>query len=234
MSCDRRERVFGMLCRVLPMTLLMALVVSWFVWGPFGAIFYAGGLFNSLLVFVLSPFLFLLIPAAVICLPVLAMRTISRWSVLGVSGKGWRVLAVIVCLAFPGSFVLGFAALMPSPFDMFVRGFARYVELRVDVAAIQGWLGTLDPNDYKDSEGGWIEGRLADSEPPQVIANLHPKRTQPMFDQRGRLAVRLLWGGGMIGHWGIVVGPADMPMSASDSRLLYYPLAPGAYIWSGD
>ena len=48
--------------RVAGGVLLTALVVSWFVWGPLGIIFYVGGLFNSLWPFMLSPFLFLLIP----------------------------------------------------------------------------------------------------------------------------------------------------------------------------
>jgi len=216
------------------MSSLMALVVSWLVWGPLGIISYMGGLFNCMGVFML---LFLMmLPALVFAaaFPVLFVSAAVTWQRRTLAGRAWITFWVVLTGGFVMPYILGIVGLTPSPFDMYVRGLARYAGLRVDVGAIQGWLGTLDPNDYRDSEGVWIEGRLADSEQPQAIANLHPKWAQPMFDRRGRLAVRLLWGDGMIGHWGIVVGPTDMPMSTSDSDSLCNPLAPGAYIWSGD
>jgi len=51
---------------IIGIVLFFVIVVSWFVWGPLGLIFYVGGLFNSLWLFMLSPFLFLLIPLAVV------------------------------------------------------------------------------------------------------------------------------------------------------------------------
>ena len=236
MNDGRKKAVLSirMLCHVLTIAVVGAVVFSWFVWGPFGIMCYMGGLFNWMGVFML---LFLMmLPALVFAaaFPVLVVRAAVTWRRSTLAGRRSIAFWVVLTGGFVMPYILGIVGLTPSPFDMYVRGFARYAGCRVDVGAIQGWLGTLDPNDYRDSEGGWIEGRLADSEQPQMIASLHPKWTQPMFDQRGRLAVRLLWGGGMIGHWGVVVGHADMPMPASDSRLLYYPLAPGAYVWSGD
>ncbi|MGE5294584.1 MAG: hypothetical protein ACM3VT_07135 [Solirubrobacterales bacterium] len=104
----------------------------------------------------------------------------------------------------------------------------------MDVDAIRSWLVTQDPNDYRDSEGIWIERQLMEPEQPAVIACLHPRWAQPMFDEKGRLAVRLLWGGGMIGHWGAVIGPADMAMPPSDRGEQRLALRPGVYVWSGD
>ena len=214
--------------------LLSALVVSWFVWGPFGGIFYVGGLFNLKILFMLVPFLFLLILAAAICTPVLMIRMIARWSRLNAQGKRWHVGATIVASAFAGSFALGFTGCMPSPMDMFARGFVRYVDGRADIVAIQNWLDTLDPSDYQEPGAVLIERVLPDSEQPPSIAHLRPKMVKLMLDDSERRTVRLLWGGGMIGHWGIVVGGKDMPMPPSDSYTEYFSLASGAYVWSGD
>ena len=214
--------------------LLAALVVSWFVWGPFGGVFYVGGLFNSILLFMLIPFLFLLVPAAAVSVPILMIRLIARWSRLNAQGKRWHVGATIVAFAFAGSFALGFTGCMPSPADMFARGFVRYVDGRADIVAIQNWLDTLDPSDYKEPGAVLIERVLQDSEQPLSIAHLHPKMAKLLLDDSGRRTVRLLWGGGMIGHWGIVVGRKDMPMPPSDSYAQYLPLTSGAYVWSGD
>ncbi len=227
---DRRERItrsFRTLGRVLAATAFMAFVASWFAWGPFAAIFYASGRLNSELLFVLSPFLLLLIPMAAICLPILTIRTIRRWSALDVRGRWWSVLAVIVCLAFPGSFA---------------RGLGRCVERRTNVQAMQNWLATLDPNDCEDqplelriAPGGDIRDVPTYVPAPPSVASLGDYHNQLSLDRDGRPMIRVfLGGGGLIGHWGIDVGCRDMPMPASDSRCLYYPLAPGAHIWSAD
>ncbi|MBP7053881.1 MAG: hypothetical protein KBE65_22945 [Phycisphaerae bacterium] len=231
MIYDRRERVFGTLCRVLPMALLMALVVSWLVWGPFGIMCYVGGLFNWMGVFMVL--FVMMLPALVFAaaFPVLAVLAAMTWRRRTVAARRRITFWVVLTGGFVVPYVLRIVGLGASPFDLFVRGFTRYAGCRVYVAAIQSWLTTLDPNDYRDSEGVWIEGWLAESEQPQVIADLHPKWAQPMFDRRGRLIVQLLWGGGMIGHWGIVIGPRDTPEPLSDpSREQLRPLAPGAYV----
>jgi hypothetical protein len=228
----------GTLWRVLQTMLLCVLAIPWFLWGPFGVIFYVDGLFNSLLVFMLSPVLFLLLPlGAVVCLPILVMRTVLRGSGLEAHRRRSFGIAAIMVFAFVCSYGLSFAGLSPAPFDMFARGFSTYVERRTDVEAIQSWLGTLDPNDYFLSGNGRAEKSFVESEQPLCIARLAPKLTRVQPDDDGRLTVSLLWGGGLIGHWGIVVGPESMPMPPSDpsgSGLHQYPLAPGAYIWSSD
>ncbi len=218
--------------RIAGMVLLGIFAVSWLVWGPFGIMCYAGGLFNCMGVFIV---LFLMmLPALVFAaaFPVLVVRAAVTWRRRTLADRRRITVWVVLTGGFVMPYILGIVGLGVSPFDMFVRGFARYAGLRVDVGAIQGWLGTLDPNDHRDSEGAWIEGQLADSEQPQVIANLRPKWTQPMLDERGRPAVRLLWGSGMIGSWGIVVGPRDMTEPPCDpSREQRSPLAAGAYVW---
>ena len=237
MNDDRRERMtrsFRTLGRVLAATAFMAFVASWFAWGPFGIVCYAGGLFNCMGVFML---LFLMmLPALVFAaaFPVLVVRAAVTWRRSTLAGRRRITFWVVLTGGFVMPYVLGIVGLGASPFDMFVRGFTRYAARRVDVGAIQSWLTTLDPNDYRDSEGIWIEGRLMESKQPPAIASLRPKWAQLTLDGRERLAVRLLWGSGMIGSWGIDVGCQDMLKPGSDSHTQYYPLAAGAYVWSGE
>jgi hypothetical protein len=217
--------------------LLYLFVASWFVWGPFGLVFYVNGLFNSIAAFLLIPVLFVLIPAAGICLFVLVMRMALHWCEFSDGEKRRRIIWAAVPFAFVLSSGMWFAGLQPAPGEMFVRGFAGYAERRADVPAIQDWRHTLDPN-FCVNEGGYAqERRLMPSEQPPAIASLEPKWAGVRPDGRGRLMVRLLWGGGLIGHWGIVIGPPDMPTPPSDpyaSREDRSPLAPGVYVWSGD
>ncbi len=230
---------------IIGIILLSALVASWFIWGPFGLIFYVDGLFNSLAVFLLVPVLFLLVPAAaMICLFVLTLRAALHGQELADGEKRRRVIWAVVLLAFVLSFALGTAGLQPSPFEMFGRGFARYAERRTDVAAIQNWLSTLDPNDCQDQP---LDVKVAPGvnpaqapksiATPSVIAQVKPRGTRLMRDEAGRPMVRLYWGGGFIGHWGITVGCADMPIPPprfSESGRNWVTLAPGAYVWSSD
>lgn len=229
---------------VLTMVVLTAAVVSWFVWGPFGGMCYLGGLFNSSLAFVLFVLLSSMAPLLVICALALAMYTVFRWSWLDARRKGRYVFAAIVLLAWPVSYGLESRGVIPTPvpFNLFARGLARYVDRRVDIGAVQSWLGTLDPN---DCEGQPLDARVAsdaDIDPapkyvptPPSLARLVRHNNRLTRDDRSRPMICItLGGGGFNGCWGLEVGSPDMPMPTSDSRLLYYPLAPGAYIWSDD
>jgi hypothetical protein len=140
-------------------------------------------------------------------------------------------LLMIALTALVTSTGLGFAGMAPSAFDMFVQGFSRYVESQADVTAIQSWLGTLDQNEYTDEHGGTTERRFVGSELPACIAGLHPKWAVVLPDNAGHLMARLLWGGGFIGHWGIIVGDKTMESPAISEIIGYQPLAPGAWIW---
>ncbi|MEN6425673.1 MAG: hypothetical protein ABFE13_09940 [Phycisphaerales bacterium] len=229
------------LCGILATAALGATVLSWFVWGPLGVLAYVHGMLNArwglgtLL-------LFLLVPAGVVCLPILVIRAVSRWR--GPNPRQGRLylLATIIVLAFLSSFGLEFTGLTPVPFDLFVCGLARYVDRRADIGAIQSWLGTLDPNDCEDQP---LEVRIAlgadiSRAPkyvpvPPSLARLGWHNKRLTRDDEGRPMIRItLGGGGFNGCWGLDVGAPDMPMPPSDSCLQYYPLAPGAYIWSAE
>ncbi len=230
--CPRR-----MLGYILGMTALSALVASWFVWGPFGIIFYVDGLFNSTWAFVFAPLLFLLIPAAAVLLPVRAVWTAWHWRSLTHIERWYGIVSVAVLFAFVLSSGLGFTGMQPSVSDMFARGFARHVQSKTDIVAIQDWLNALDPNICRN-EGGYMQDRrLGASEQPACVAHLKPKWATIWPEDGGRLMLRLGWGGGLIGHWGVAVGHRDMPIPPSDTSNFgesRFPLAPGAYVWSGD
>ncbi len=239
--------------RVAGIVLIIAFVVSWFAWGPLGIVAYIGGLFNSLSVLVLVLPLSLLVLLAAAWLLVLVVGTALRWRRLLGRAKLRRLLLATGCAALVASFTLGFAGVIPSPFDMHVKGFARYARSRTDVAAIQAWLGTLDPNEYVDASTDPGGMPLPAAEQPAAIIRLNPNRyphgVRVVRDGTGRLMVRLTWGGGMIGHWGIVVGhsetkvpqtqePGWMKRQYGGRTEEFYeygeyrkPLAPGAWIW---
>jgi len=250
MNDDRRKRItqsFRTLGRVLAVIVLTAFVASWFVWGPFGAIFYVGGLLNSLLPFMLV-MLFMLLPwavfVAVIYALVLTAHTVYHWSRLDAWRKGYRLFAAIAFFAWPVSYGLEYSEIVvtPHPLDLFVRGLAEYVDCRADIGAIQNWLGTLDPNDWEDEwleVGFTLKGSISDSPDsvpiPPSLARLGWDNKTLTLDDRGCPMIRITLGGaGLIGCWGLEMGSPDMPMPASDSHFLYYPFAPGACIWSGD
>jgi len=218
--------------------LLVILAVLWFVWGPVGPTLYLGGLFNSMLVW--NPIALVL----VVLLPLILVNVFARPLLTYTFATGRRpsphretILVIVVIGGLVGPVLVGLTGLTPSPGDMFVRGFAKYAQCRVDVEAIQGWLDSLNPKDYILGEYGTAEKRFVGSEQPPCIATLHPKRATVRPDDSKHLTVKVLWGGGFIGHWGIVVGPRDMPTAAPNSLDFpkpRFPLAPGAYIWSSD
>jgi hypothetical protein len=209
--------------------LLSVLAGVWLVWGPFGIVCYVGGLFNSMPAFMLVSLAML--PALVFAgaFPVLIVRAVVTWR-----------RSTLVWLVLTGGFFCpyawGFAGWTVSPFDMFVRGFRRYAERRVDVEAIRDWLDAYEA-DGRDGEHDSVDRQLAKSEQPACIAKLAPKFATVLSERGERSKVRLLWGGGFIGHWGVMVGPIDMPTPPSDTskgREQRYPLSPGAYVWSGN
>jgi hypothetical protein len=77
-----------------------------------------------------------------------------------------------------------------------------------------------------------------------AITQLNPHYVQLDKTETGRPKIRLTWGGAL-GHWGVEIGPEDMPIPETLPRrrnVIYgqvfwdegeyrLPLAPGAYVW---
>jgi hypothetical protein len=237
-NADRHNRKIlslKMAGRILGTVLFAVVVAVWLIWGPIGPICYVGGLFNSMVVWVLMLYLSLLmLPASVLFL-VLVVYVPVTWHHQSSRAKRSLILWILGIGGLVGPTVVGFTGLTTSPFDLYVRGFATYVEHRADLGAIRAWLNQQDPKMLIDKYAVVMQKDLTGPEQPSAIADLHPKRAVIWSDDGERLTVRLLWGGGLTGHWGIVVGPADMPIPPSDaskSAVQCLPLAPGAHIWS--
>lgn len=225
-----------MLWRIVGVVLFSAFMTSWFVWGPFGLICYAGGLFNSLLVFAFVPlFGLLLIGVTVILLPIMAVHLIVRWRLLPIRAKLLECYLMLVMAALVMSFGLGFTGIQPSPIEMFARGFSRYAASHAEVPAIQNWLSTLNPKEYVDLDIDHGGMPFPPAEQPPAIRKLNPERypvgVRVGRDDMGKLVVRLTWGGGFIGHWGIEVGDRGMESPPAPGTVGYRPLAPGAWVW---
>jgi len=225
-----------MLRRVVEGALFAVCAIPWLIYGPFGIVCYVGGLFNWMRVFL---FVFLAMPPglllAVVVFPVLVTRAVTTWGRRTREGRRGILVWLVLTGSFVCPYVIGLAGLTVSPFDMYVRGFRRYAAQRVNVAAIQSWLAALDPND-RIRRNGIVDTQLAVPEQPSCIAQLAPRHVIVESDGSGHPTVRFFWGSGVLGSWGLEVGPRDMPTPPSDTskgREQRYPLSPGAYVWSG-
>lgn len=141
---------------------------------------------------------------------------------------GLGLLTIVGVIIF---LVLPFVVLGSGTFD---RGFTRYVRNNVNVPAIRVWLSALDPNQYADGYGNTKAKSFAESEQPPCIASLHPRVAKVQRDAKGRLSVRLFWGSGVMGHWGVEVGDESMGPPPASASQRYQFVAPGAWIWYED
>lgn len=218
------------------------LVVSCLVGGPLGIIFYIGGLFNSVLVFVAMGLLGLPILTAMAAFPVLVLYAAFTWWRRTHHGRRRLLLWIMLTGSFAIPFVSAGTGWTPSPMGMFVQGLPRYLERRVDIGAVQMWLSTLDPNDCQNQRLGEKIALTSNfPDPPKYVpvppalAGLSNQGILLSKDAESRPMIRIfLGGGGFIKSWGLEVGYPDMPMPPSGDYFQYCPLAAGTYFWSGN
>jgi hypothetical protein len=98
------------------------------------------------------------------------------------------------------------------------NGFQEWVRENADIAAIRSWAGGLSKVK---------SGEIAASDWPPAVAKLTPRAVFKQEDD----SVRLFWGGGFIGAYGIIAGPSTMPIPKTDRHDRIFELAPGAYIY---
>ena len=219
--------------RMLSMALLYMLTAVWFVWGPLGIIFYVGGLFNSMLVFVVMFLSAFLILTAIAAFPVLIVYAAVTWRWRTRHGRRALILWITLTGGFVVPLIFGFAGLTSSPKDMFIRGFSGYVQRCVDVPAVQEWLATLKPSPLQP---GQIHPDICveESDLPASIACLRAWGWRVEFDDADRPRIRLMWGSGMTGNWGLVVDHSHMetpPSNFSQQGEVRHAVAPGTYVW---
>ena len=208
----------------------------------FGLIAYVCGLYNKMTIWAVMVFMlvFLFVPAS-LCLLVLLLRMFITWPKHITKKRRLLLLRVFVIIGLTIYLMLPFTPIRPPGMRIYIAGFSKYVKANADIEAIRGWLGTLKPEDcvdYNSIVGSYGSTRsspkqLKKQEWPKVIANLHPRYVVLSLDDEYP-KVRLNWGSGLLGSWGLVVGNESMEPPASDlSRHGEYrlELCKGAYVW---
>jgi hypothetical protein len=216
-----------------------------FLFGTFGNSFpllsYLGGLHNDKgpLFGAVMWFMLLLIPVAGLCLLALVVRIVVYWPLHMLSLRRWAVLGLLAGLGSAAYVGLPFARLGPPLDEIYLRGFRKHVQRQVDISAIRAWLNGLDPNGWdgveidvrrtQDDELVWTP---EDVHLPASIVRLKPRYVELAALDESDLAVDLRWGSGMLGTWGLTVGPETMGAPPSrlrgDQRL---DAGPGVYVW---
>jgi hypothetical protein len=117
-------------------------------------------------------------------------------------------------------------------FKFFMYGIRDRVKSKVDIEATRIWLQSLGDEDYDDSNK-----RIPKAKRPKSLRALKRAGALLSADDNGNAKVRLYWGSGMLGHWGVEIGTKDMKIPPSDFgmyREYRLPLEPGVYIWMSE
>ena len=115
---------------------------------------------------------------------------------------------------------------------LIMLGLGDRVKSRADIGATQAWLQSLGDKDYDYSSDHYTGIPRADL--PESLRGLKDARLMLSADENGKAKVRLIWGSGMMGHWGAEIGMKNMRIPPSDFNPygeIRLPLEPGVYIW---
>lgn len=215
--------------------LALAAVILWLeiILDPWGVFGYLGGLINVpfsqeglMLSFMVAPWTLLCPVVLLVRMLVVWPRRLRRWLHVFLA---WGIVVAV----FAAGFVLPFRLPIARSWEAFMAGFQRYVQRRVDVPAVQDWLATIEP-------GPVLPGRtepdiaVEEKDLPPSIAGLKAWGWQMDFDEANRPMIRLTWGSGVMGGWGLVVGHKEMappPSDFSQYGEVRQTIAPGAYVW---
>jgi hypothetical protein len=103
----------------------------------------------------------------------------------------------------------------------FAEGFHDRMKVEANIGKLRAWMGDL---------GGLDQSEVPRSEWPAAVVQISPRHVLMTSQEQGTPSLRLVWGGGF-GHWGVVVGPEDMPNPQPSEHLFVLPLEPGSYVW---
>lgn len=136
------------------------------------------------------------------------------------------LLAVFIFLAFTNKEFLG------PRFKFFMYGIRDRVKSQVDIEATRMWLQSLGDEDYNEKDLNYE--RLSKARWPESLKGLKHAVAYLSKDENSNIKVRMEWGSGMLGHWGVEIGMKDMKIPPSDLRQYgeyRLPLEPGVYVW---
>lgn len=140
---------------------------------------------------------------------------------------------IFTFLLLPLIFISGIYYSKPGYIYIY-KGFSERMQREADISAIQDWLETIDTDTLNFNHN---TAELSKSEQPDCIAKLSPKSVYIGKYDKNKIRVRLLWGGTLVGSWGLVVGSKTMTMPIDDLKRTgenrtYF--ASGAYIFLSD
>jgi hypothetical protein len=213
----------------------IAAVILWFeiILDPWGVFSYLGGLINVPFSHIALLMCVMVVPVALLCPLILLARMLVVWPR---RLHSWRRLLTAWGMS-AGVFLIGFILpfLLPiaRPWDAFMAGFQQHVRWRVDIPAVQEWLAALKPAPLRPGQAR-PDLAVEERDLPPSIVRLRAWVWRIDFDDASRPSIRLMWGSGVMGGWGLVVGNIDMETPPSDfSRYgeIRQAIAPGAYVW---
>ena len=195
------------------------------IWYAYSLCHYVVGRINSL--GLLAWCVFLELPAIIVA-AVCFVRVITRLC------KSWKQLDKRVCITRL-AIIVGLVAnifigiTFIKPWKAHTYGLRTYLSHKVDIQAIQRWLTTAEiTQDRHDID--------SNSLPPFIkVLNPYHVYIQPNYKSSIGKEVAIVWGGGMAGHWGLIVGSKEMemtyPISDVDPVSFALPFCPGAYVF---
>jgi hypothetical protein len=212
---------------------------------PSGSITYVCGLLNQkAILFAMTFYWVLLVVPAALCFAVLLLRILGSWPEHMKRGLRLSMLQVFAIFGLALYSLLPLVPIGPSGASTYFRGFTKYVESNADIVAIKSWLRTLEPDDCvvyhisnpREGTRSSNPKYLEQAEWPESIARVKPRTVVlSLYDDR-HPEVRLSWGSGLLGSWGLVVSDESMPTPKSDLSPygeFRQEIQKGAYIWYG-
>jgi len=105
---------------------------------------------------------------------------------------------------------------------------------KLDVQSIRDWMEHPPSGGFAE----WMEHArsltydvisLHREDYPAAVSAVKPVDAY-LHWENGVFTLKLSWGGGF-GHYGVAVGPSNIPAPSSSANEYRLPLAPGAYVW---
>ena len=181
----------------------------------------------------------ILIPAALVLCPLaliqIGIRLYRRFD-RGKSAAFWTKWTVLWCM------VLWFYLTLPVASISHLAGFRYWASNNIDVGAVSSWTKTFQPPPAKDGDHAWYDQDKYYEVPPSSLpqclqplaeSNWHDGRYMRnyrlgprIFFVRKTRYLHLSFGSGMMGGWGVVIGPG----AASKSEYRFLRIGQDAYV----
>ncbi len=225
-GCGARE--------MIPIVLVLAVVIVdlTFIKGIHYTAGLKGNAFYALWGIILLPVLVGLLLVAAVMVIINLIRTFIHSHKKKKMEWGSLVFSILPILSGP---LLDFSDAWSLGAEDFLRGYEKWVQKEVDIAAIQGWLVGLDP---VYSEQGYFEAEDFPEELPVFITRLKPHHMNFSKFEKDQRCVEFEWGCAL-GHAGIRIGLPGMETPKGeeyitlpeDNREYRRPIQSGVYIF---